>query len=148
MSSINSVTLIGHVGQEPQITTIEGGIKVANFSMATSHPYKNKAGEKVDQSFWHRIVSFRGGAEIVEKYIKKGSHIAIQGRLQSRVYDDKEGKKHTIVEVYAEQIQLLGSKPEGSAGVAPEVKAQQQSNASPEFSQTYDPSTGSDDLPF
>lgn len=71
MSSINIVVLSGFCGQNPQISTINGDIKVANFNLATSHPYKNKEGEKVDQTFWHRIVAFRGTAGIIEKYVKK-----------------------------------------------------------------------------
>jgi single-strand DNA-binding protein len=141
MSSINIVVLSGFVGQDPQITNLDNGVKVANFSLATSHPYKNKAGEKVDQTFWHRIVAFRGGAEIVEKYVNKGSQIAIQGQLKSRSYEDKEGKKHTIVEVHAEQIQLLGSRPSNSNN---EFKANQQVEASPEFTGNVT----NDDLPF
>ena len=149
MSSVNVVLLTGFCSGDPQVTTLDNGVKVANFSLATSHPYKNKAGEKVDQTFWHRIVVFRGGADIVEKYVKKGSRIAIQGQLRSRNYEDKEGSKRTIVEVYAEKIELLGHKSEGDNN---SYKAQQQAEAAPEFSSSsndFAPGPeGMDDLPF
>lgn len=140
MSSINNVILIGNVGQDPQVTTTNAGIKIANLSLATSKTYKNKAGEKVEKTDWHRIVLFRGGADIAEKYVKKGSKIAIQGELRNRSYE-KDGDKKYITEVYAEQIQLLDHKPLGENGSA---KAEQQAEKAPEFT-SPEPT---DDLPF
>ena len=142
MSSINCVILTGNVGQDPKITILDNGVKIANFSLATNKTYKNKAGEKVEQNDWHRIVMFNGSAEIAEKYVKKGSKIAIQGELRSRTYEDKFGEKRTIVEIYAEQLQLLSSSHSGAANN--NIAEQQAENAS-DFMSGGAPT---DDLPF
>jgi single-strand DNA-binding protein len=103
----NRVQLIGHVGNDPEVKTFEGG-KVANINIATNETYTNKKGEKVEQTEWHRIVAWDKNAEIIEKFVTKGKEIAIEGKLSTRSYDDKEGNKRYLTEVVASDIMLLG----------------------------------------
>lgn len=103
----NRVQLIGHVGNEPEVKTFEGG-KVANLTIATNDSYTNKKGEKVEQTEWHRLVAWDKNAEIIEKFVNKGKEIAIEGKLTSRSYDDKDGNKRYITEVVVNDIMLLG----------------------------------------
>lgn len=104
----NKVQLIGHVGQEPEIKTFDGGKKVANITIATNESYTNNKGEKVENTEWHRITAWGKVAEIIEKYVIKGKEIAIEGKLTHRSYDDKEGNKRYITEIVANELLLLG----------------------------------------
>ena len=104
----NKVQLIGHVGQEPEIKTFDGGKKVVNFTLATNEVDKNEKGEKVEQTEWHRVSAWGKVADIIEKYVTKGKEIAIEGKLTHRSYDDKNGEKRFITEVVANDIILLG----------------------------------------
>ena len=104
----NKVQLIGHVGQEPEIKTFDGGKKVANITIATNDSYTNDKGEKVEQTEWHRVTAWGKLAEIIEKYVDKGKEIAVEGKLTHRSYDDKDGSKRYITEVVANDILLLG----------------------------------------
>ena len=104
----NKVQLIGHVGQEPEIKTFEGGKKLANITLATNESYTNNKGEKVEQTEWHRITAWGKTAEIIEKYVTKGKEIAIEGKLTHRSYDDKDGNKRYVTEVVANELLLLG----------------------------------------
>ena len=104
----NKVQLIGHVGQEPEIKTFDGGKKVVNFTLATNDSYKNEKGEKVEQTEWHRVSAWGKVADIIEKYVAKGKEVAIEGKLTHRSYDDKNGEKRFITEVVANDILLLG----------------------------------------
>jgi single-strand DNA-binding protein len=104
----NKVQLIGHVGQEPEIKTFEGGKKVANITIATNENYTNNKGEKVENTEWHRITAWGKVADIIEKYVIKGKEIAIEGKLTHRSYDDKEGNKRYITEIVANELLLLG----------------------------------------
>lgn len=104
----NSVQLIGHVGQEPEIKNLEGGKKLANFSIATNEVYYRENGDKVEKTEWHRITAWGKTAEIIEKYVAKGKEIAIGGKLSHRSYDDKDGIKRYVTEVIADEVLLLG----------------------------------------
>jgi single-strand DNA-binding protein len=104
----NRVQLIGHVGNDPEIKNLDGGKKVANFTIATNDSYKNEKGEKVEQTEWHKVVAWGKTAEIIEKYVTKGKEIAIDGKLTHRSYDDKNGEKRYITEVVANDVLLLG----------------------------------------
>jgi len=106
----NKVQLIGNLGQDPDVKSIEGGRKVANISIATNETYKNAKGEKVTETQWHNVVAWGKPAEIIEKYLKKGSEVAIEGRLVNRNYVDKQGVKKYVTEVLVNEILLLGSK--------------------------------------
>lgn len=104
----NTVQLIGHVGQEPEIKTFDGGKKLANITIATNEVYYKENGDKVEQTEWHRVVAWGKTAEIIEKYVVKGKEIGIEGKLTHRSYDDKNGEKRYITEVVANEILLLG----------------------------------------
>lgn len=104
----NSVQLIGHVGQEPEIKNLEAGKKLANFSIATNEVYYKENGDKVEKTEWHRVSAWGKVAEIIEKNVTKGKEIAIEGKLTHRSYDDKDGNKRYITEVVANEILLLG----------------------------------------
>jgi single-strand DNA-binding protein len=104
----NKVQLIGHVGQEPEIKTFDGGKKVANITIATNESYTNNKGEKIQNTEWHRITAWGKVADIIEKYVIKGKEIAIEGKLTHRSYDDKDGSKRYITEIVASELLLLG----------------------------------------
>jgi single-strand DNA-binding protein len=104
----NRVQLIGHVGNDPEIKTFEGGKVLANLTIATNDSYKNDKGEKVEQTEWHKVVAWGKTAEIIEKYVTKGKEIAIDGKLTHRSYEDKNGEKRYVTEVVANEVLLLG----------------------------------------
>lgn len=111
--SINKATLIGHVGKDPEVSTLDGGVKVAKFSLATTEKgYTLQNGTTVpDRTEWHNIVAWRGLAELAEKWIGKGSQIYVEGKITTRSWE-KDGVKMYRTEIIAENIQLLGRKPE------------------------------------
>jgi len=106
----NKVQLIGNLGNNPEIITLDSGKKLAKFSIATNERYKNAQGEQVTDTQWHNIVAWNKTAEIIEKYLEKGSEIAIEGKLTSRSYDNKEGEKRYITEVICNELLMLGGK--------------------------------------
>lgn len=108
MSSLkNKVQLIGNLGANPEIKTIEGGKKLARMSIATNESYRNAKGEKITETNWHQVVAWGKTAAIVEKYLSKGSEIALEGKLTTRQYVDKDGIKRYITEIIADEILLL-----------------------------------------
>ena len=111
----NKVQLIGNLGNAPEVKTIESGKKMARFSVATNESYRNAKGEKVTETTWHNLVAWGKVAEIAEKYLNKGSEIAIEGKLINRSYTDKDGNKKYITEVQVNELLMLGSKAEVSA---------------------------------
>lgn len=106
----NKVQLIGNLGQNPEIKTLDGGKKMAKFSLATSEVYRNAQGEKVKETQWHNIVAWGKVAEIVEKYLTKGSEVAVEGKLTNRTYNDKDGNKKYFTEVQVNELLMLGDK--------------------------------------
>lgn len=108
----NKVQLIGNLGANPDIRTTESGKKWVRLSMATNDNYRNAQGEKVSDTQWHNIVAWGKNAELAEKYLSKGSNLAIEGKLVSRSYTDKNGGKKYITEVQVNEILLLGTKSE------------------------------------
>ena len=106
----NHVQLIGNVGQDPTITNLENGKKVATFSLATNEYYKNSKGEKVQETQWHNVVAWGKTAEVIEKYAVKGKEIGVSGKLKSSSYEDNEGVARYVTEVEANEILLLGVK--------------------------------------
>jgi single-strand DNA-binding protein len=108
MASLNKATLIGNLGKDPEVRAIPSGAKVANFSIATTESYTDKNGQKVDKTEWHNIVMWRGLAEVAEKYLRKGSQVYIEGRLQTRSWDDQNGQKRYTTEIVADNMIMLG----------------------------------------
>ena len=109
MSGINKVILVGHLGKDPEIRYLEGGVSVTSFPLATSESY-NKDGRKVEQTEWHNIVMWRGLADVVAKYLQKGKLVYIEGKLRTRSFEDKDGFKKYTTEIVAENFTLLGRK--------------------------------------
>ncbi len=108
---VNKVQLIGLLGKDPEVKTLENGNKMANFSMATNESYKDKKGEKVTNTQWHRVVAWGATAGIIEKFVHKGERIAIDGRLATRNYQDKNGDTRYITEIIANDVLFLSNKP-------------------------------------
>jgi single-strand DNA-binding protein len=105
----NRVQLIGNLGQDPEIKTLESGKKVVHFTLATNDGYKNNDGQKVEETTWHNIVAWNGLAERAAKYLKKGREVAIDGRLVYRSYEDKKGVTKYITEIVLNEMLLLRS---------------------------------------
>jgi single-strand DNA-binding protein len=113
--SVNKVILVGRLGRDPETRYTGGGQAVANFSMATDESYKDKNGEKQKRTEWHKIVVWSKLAEIAQQYLKKGSLLYLEGRIQSREWQDKEGQKRTSFEIVATNFRMLGGRSEGAA---------------------------------
>lgn len=121
MANVNKVILIGRLGQNPELKTTPAGKSVANFSLATNESWQDKAGAKQERTEWHRIVVWDKTAELCNQYLSKGREAYIEGRLQTRQWDDKDGKKHYTTEVVADRVQFLGGGKD--AGGAPAAAA-------------------------
>ena len=107
---VNRVQLIGSLGQDPEVKSFDNGKRLAKFSMATNESYKNAQGERVTDTTWHNVVAWGKTAEILEKYVKKGDKIGVEGKLSNRKYDDKDGNTRYITEVVANEILMLNQK--------------------------------------
>lgn len=108
----NSVRLLGNLGEDPKVRRLESGKMVVNFSMATNEIYRNSNGEKQSDTTWHRMVAWGKAAEIAENYLKKGSEIAIEGKLTNRAYEDEHGEKHYNTEIVINSLLMLDKKNE------------------------------------
>jgi len=151
--SVNKVILVGNVGKDPEIRHLDTGVAVANFPLATSETYTAKNGEKVTTTEWHNIVLWRGLAEVAEKYVTKGRQLYIEGRIRTRNYDDKDGNKRYITEIYGDTMQMLGTKADDNKSGAGSYNQNQNNQGSvPPVSMANEPETddsgGDEDLPF
>jgi single-strand DNA-binding protein len=146
MAGVNKVILVGNLGKDPEVRTLENGRKVANFSLATSEAYKDKSGERVERTEWHNIVFWGPIAEVIERYVKKGSKIYVEGKLRTRSYE-QEGVKKYITEIDGQNMTMLDSKGSDSErSYAPSPSSSMASTSSaPSVSLDDDESN---DLPF
>ena len=117
MASVNKVILVGNLGRDPETRYTTGGDAVTNIRLATTETWKDKAGEKQERTEWHNIVFYGRQAEIAGEYLKKGRQIYVEGRLQTRKWQDKEGQDRYTTEIIADRMQMLGSR-EGSGAPA------------------------------
>jgi single-strand DNA-binding protein len=117
MASVNKVILIGNVGRDPETRYMPSGDAIVNLSLATTDTWKDKNGEKQERTEWHRVAFFGKTAEIAGQYLRKGSQVYIEGRLQTRKWTDKEGQERYTTEIVADRMQMLGSR--GGGGDAP-----------------------------
>lgn len=145
---INKVILVGHLGQDPEVKYMPSGGAVANVSIATTESWKDKnTGEKVEKTEWHRVVFFARLAEIVGEYLRKGSQIYVEGRLQTRKWQAKDGTDRYTTEIVASEMQMLGGKGGGGGNFekapAADNSPADYSNAPPSGSADFD-----DDIPF
>ena len=106
----NKVQLIGNLGMSPEIKTLDGGKKIAKMSIATNESYKNANGELIKDTQWHNLIAWGKTADIIEKYLKKGSEVAVEGKLINRSYTDKDGVKRYITEIQVNEVVLLDKK--------------------------------------
>lgn len=114
---VNKVMLVGNLGRDPEMRALPSGQQVANFSLATSRRYKDRDGNRKDETEWHNIVVYGKQAEIAGQYLTKGKMVFVEGRIQTRSWDDKEsGKKQYKTEIICENFQMLGSKGDGGGG--------------------------------
>ena len=103
----NKVMLVGNLGQDPEIKTLESGKKVVHFTLATKEDFKNSDGQKISETTWHNIVAWNGLADIAGKYLKKGKEVAVEGRIVYRTYEDKKGATKNITEIVLNDLLLL-----------------------------------------
>jgi single-strand DNA-binding protein len=144
MSGVNKVILVGNLGADPEVRHLENGVTVANFNLATSETFKDRqTGEKREQTEWHRVVVWRGLAEVVEKYVKKGSKVYVEGKLRTRKWE-KDGIERYSTEIQADELTML-DRPTSSA---PPTNALP--NQAPAVQPSSMPAGGNedDDLPF
>lgn len=146
--SVNKVILVGFVGNDPEVRYLDSGTPVANFRLATSENYTNRSGEKVSQTEWHNVVVWRGLAEVVEKYVKKGSQLYIEGRIRTRAWDDRDGNKRYTTEVVADNLQMLGKRGETSDMPASQEQPQNNTSAPKTSDGAVSDDEAVDDLPF
>ncbi|MCK9304882.1 MAG: single-stranded DNA-binding protein [Bacteroidales bacterium] len=142
--SLNKVMLIGNVGKDPDIRNLESGAVVANFTLATTERYKDKNGNWQDQTEWHNIVCWRALAERVEKYVRKGTQLFVEGKIRTREWMDQSEQKRYTVEILADSIQLLGKRSD-SPGIQ-QTRAQDVQKPAYQAEEAQDEEP--DDLPF
>lgn len=143
---INRVTLAGHLGKDPEIKHLDNDVVVANFTIATTESYKDKNGNKIENTEWHSIVAWRGSARFAESYLKKGDLVYIEGKIRTRNWDDKDGNKRYTTEIYVDNLQKLS--PRRTDAVTPSTTPQNTENTSshPALDEIID--NPEDDLPF
>ena len=153
MPSVNKVILLGNLGRDPELRFLPNGDAVCNFSIATTDSWKDKAGEKQEKTEWHKIVMYRKLAEIAGEYLKKGRPVYLEGRLQTRKWQTKDGQDRYTTEIVADNMQMLGGRDTGTQSVAKnEFNQEPKKNDSP--SKADDSSAASsfdefeDDIPF
>jgi single-strand DNA-binding protein len=146
--SVNKVIILGRLGQDPELKYTPGGMAVCNFTLATSESWADKAGQKQERTEWHRIVVWGKLAELCNQYLTKGRQAYIEGSLQTRSWDDKNGQKRYTTEINAKTVQFIGAN--ANAGAAKETGAPAYDTSM--VNQDYDISTDtnftSDDIPF
>ncbi|HLC18796.1 MAG TPA: single-stranded DNA-binding protein [Thermodesulfobacteriota bacterium] len=122
MAGVNKVILVGNLGADPEIRYTPSGTAVANFSLATTETRTNKEGQKEQKTEWHKIVAFKRLAEICGEYLSKGRQVYIEGRIQTRNWEDKDGNKRYITEIIADTMQMLGSRDQAQREAPPQGK--------------------------
>ena len=134
MSGVNRAIIVGHLGKDPETRSSQGGVAITNFSVATSETWKDKnTGEKKEQTEWHSISTFGRLAEICAEYLTKGKQVYIEGRIQTRSWEDKDGKKRYTTEIIANTMQMLGGGGEKREAPKKQNMPQKTKKADPEF---------------
>ena len=149
--SVNKVILVGRLGRDPETRYTGAGQAVCNFSLATDESFKDRSGERQKRTEWHKIVVWGKQAEIAQQYLKKGSQIYLEGRIQSREWNDKEGQKRTSFEIVATNFRMLGSRSDsvGSGSHAPAPGGHFDADApAPPMDDQSGPEVTDEDIPF
>ncbi|MBW2713404.1 MAG: single-stranded DNA-binding protein [Deltaproteobacteria bacterium] len=144
MASINKVILIGNLGRDPELKYTQSGQAVCNFSIATTEKWKGKDGQMQEKTEWHRIVAWGKTGELCSQYLSKGRPVYIEGRLQTRDWEDKDGNKRQTTEINANTVQFLG----GGGGRGSEGGAARPSGGGTSEDPGFPPPTPDDDIPF
>ena len=153
MASVNKVILIGNLGRDPETRYMPDGGAVTNVSIATTETWKDKSGEKQEKTEWHRVAFFGKLAEIAGEYLKKGSQVYVEGRLQTRKWQDKDGQDKYTTEIVADRMQMLGSR-QGMGGGEREAGGEREGGSRPASKPAGAKPAGSkfddfeDDIPF
>src|SRR5476651_77892 len=142
MSGINKVILVGHLGKDPEVRYLDGGVTVASFPLATTETF-NKDGKKVEQTEWHNIVLWRSLADVAAKFLQKGKLVYIEGKLRTRSFEDKEGVKKYTTEIVAENFTMLGRKSDFDDNAPARTTTNTNGGTVTDFGPAAD-----DDLPF
>ena len=145
MAGINRVILVGNLGKDPEVKSLESGVKLAKFSLATTETFKDKDGNRTEHTEWHNIVFWRGLADVAEKYLRKGSTIYLEGRIRTRTWKDEDGKNRYMTEIQGDNMTMLGGRRDNNS--------QQADNATKAAEPKPEPIAESDtkqtnDLPF
>lgn len=150
MRGVNKVILVGNLGKDPEVQYLDNNVSVARFSLATNDSYKDKDGNRVDQTEWHNITAWRGLAKIAEDYLKKGSRIYLEGKIRTRSWDDKQtGEKKYATEIVADNFIMLDRKEgEGNSGNYQSGAAKSVAASQPASGIPSEPAPQGDDLPF
>lgn len=149
--SVNKVILVGRLGRDPETRYTGSGQAVANFTLATDSTYKDRAGERQKRTEWHRIVAWGKLAEICQQYLKKGSQIYIEGRLQTREWEDKSGQKRSTTEIVASDMRMLGSRADSAAAAGAAASGSRPAEfeaPAPDDAGTQEPGISDEDIPF
>ncbi|WP_440998636.1 single-stranded DNA-binding protein [Fodinibius sp. SL11] len=146
MSSLNKAMIIGRLGQDPDVRYTQSNTAVANLSVATSERYKDKQGEWKENTEWHRVVAWGRLAEICQEYLKKGSQVYIEGPIQTRKWEDKEGQTRYTTEIKALTMTMLDSKGESGGNVPPKPDNSQPVSSNVDLNEDFEDID--DDLPF
>ena len=149
--SVNKAILVGRLGRDPETRYTSGGQAVCNFTLATDETYRDRAGERQKRTEWHRIVVWGKQAEIAQQYLHKGSLIFVEGRIQTRQWDDREGQKRTTVEIVASNFRMLGSKSDAAGAGASAAANSGNADAEPHAPAAEDMPTSDvsdEDIPF
>ena len=154
MASVNKVILVGNLGRDPEVRYMPSGDAMANLNIATTDTWKDKGGEKQERTEWHRVVMFGKQAEIAGEYLKKGSQVYIEGRLQTRKWTDKSNIERYTTEIIADRMQMLGSRTSGGSYESADRESEYNNSASYADKPASQSKTGSgfddleDDIPF
>ncbi|MCG8590660.1 MAG: single-stranded DNA-binding protein [Proteobacteria bacterium] len=153
MAGVNKAIIVGNLGRDPELRYTQGGSPVCQLSVATTRAYTNKNNDRIEETEWHRIVVWGKSAEHCNNFLAKGRQVYVEGRIQTRNYEDKEGIKRYSTEIVADSVQFLGSRPEGNGngqrGNGQGARSGSFKAGPPELPDNYIPSDpGEDDIPF
>jgi single-strand DNA-binding protein len=141
-AGVNKVILVGNLGKDPEVRHLEGGTTVARFTLATNDYYKDKSGNRVERTEWHNVALWRDLAEVAEKYLRKGQQVYLEGRIRTRQYQDKDNQTRYITEIVAEELTMLGGRPQA------DQQTESVSDAAAPEAQTFRQEPELDQLPF
>lgn len=148
MAGVNKAIIVGNLGRDPELRHTQGGTSVCQLSVATTRAYQNSRGDRVEETEWHRIVVWGKTADHAHTYLAKGRQVYVEGRIQTRSYEDKDGIKRYSTEIVADTVQFLGSRPSGDSN-SKNSSGQPDQNGQGGWNDNYIPSDpGDDDIPF